>query len=270
MIKSAIFNAINFSDDFSRESKYFDTFLQRNQSILSTATAYLSFYFEPDEMPEAEPTGTIYFSNAKGTVLFSRPADHVIELEDGYIYFFSLSTLTAIPDHFYVKFSDSDEIIYSEKCRYVATADLYKENILTIIASNNDDRYGYVSTYPACGFFEFSEFNCRLFGNQKTIYNYSFGRQKILSSENFIKTRLTFVNLSMYQQNLLKTLCNCENVSINGVNYYLVSDFTELNKSEDNEICDLQAEFARVDQSFFMDGSNSMPGNLKPKDLFFR
>jgi hypothetical protein len=66
----------------------------------------------------------------------------------------------------------------------------------------------------------------------------------------------------MYQQNLLKWLCNCQNVSIDGVSYQLISDFTELEKDENSEICSLKADFVEVTQSFFASPALSMPKNV--------
>ena len=94
--------------------------------------------------------------------------------------------------------------------------------------------------------------------------------KKILSSENNIAKRLTFVNLSMYQQNLLKWLCNCENLLIDGVQYELISDFTELLSDENSEVKDLRADFIPTNQSFFGNGSGIAPQNVFPTEFFMK
>jgi len=118
------------------------------------------------------------------------------------------------------------------------------------------------------GFFQVSELNNKIHGVEKVEYSYSYGRKKILSAENFIKTRFTFLNLSMYQQNLLKWLCNCETLTINGVSYQLITDFTERNKDDLNEVCDLQADFIEVSQSFAIAGSSEKASSIAPNNLF--
>jgi hypothetical protein len=270
MIKPSIFNAINFSPDFTRESKYFDVNLQRVRNIFSMAAGYLSFYFKPDVMPGATPTATFTIRFDDGNTGTASQSG-VVVLTDGYVFFFELDLNYSVERgcYFQVTVDGYDDVIFSEKCRYIPDENLVAESIVTIIASNSDDTYGYISTYPACGFFEVSKLNENVFGNSKVEYNYSYGRKKILSSENFIKTRLTFQNLSMYQQNLLKVLCNCETLTIDGVVYYLVSDFTEKNKSDENEICDLQADFVLIsDPTFFATGSTSVPSSFEPTNLF--
>jgi len=72
----------------------------------------------------------------------------------------------------------------------------------------------------------------------------------------------------MYRQNLLKWICKCQTLTINGVAHYLVSDFVEKNKDENNEICDLQAEFVPVTQSNAITGATEAPSAIKPTNLF--
>jgi hypothetical protein len=272
MIKPSIFNAINFSPDFARESKYFDAKLQRVKCIYSLAEAYLSFFFVPDTMPGTAPTASLVANFDDGnTGIFSQAG--VVALTTGYVYFFKFSFDYSVERncYFQVSVTGYDDIIFSEKCRYIPDENLVDENVVTVIASNNQDAGGYLKTYPACGFFEVSKLNENVFGNSKVEYKYSYGRTKILNSENFIKTRLTFLNLSMYQQNLLKFLCNCENLTIDGVSYYLASDFTEKNKDENNEICDLQADFVLIsDPTFYATGSTSVPTSFEPTNLFIK
>jgi hypothetical protein len=271
MIKPSIYNALNFSNDFNRESKFFDAKLQRVKNIFSLADAYLSFYFKPSAMPEgAAPTATLTVDFNDGTV--TTGSSGVLTLTDGYIYFFEMAFNYSVERFgvFRLTMDGYDDIIFSEISKFIPAADLVTESIVKIIAYNNDATHGYLtSTYPACAFFEVSKLNENVFGNSKVEYKYSYGRVKILNSENYIKTRLTFNNLSMYQQNLLKFLCNCENLTIDGVGYYLASEFTEKNKNEENEICDLQADFVLIsDPTFFATGAAEMPGAIDPTNLF--
>lgn len=269
MLKPAIHNAINFSNDFNRESNFFDPDLQRVKNIASHSGGCLFFEFTPAKMPASAPNATLKMNFSDGTSI-SQIQTTVLEFDDHYIYvFLMLNTLYQLDFYYYLTVAGYYDILYSEQCRFYASANLETEKIISLVAYNNDSTHGYISeTYPATGFFQYSEFSNRVFGNEKVEYAYSYGRRKILSSENFIKTRLTFVNLSMYQQNLLKWLCNCENLYINDTAYYLVSDFTEKNKSDDNEICDLQAEFIPVNQSFFATGASETPGKLTKDNLF--
>lgn len=271
MIKSMPYNAVNFSSDFTRESKYFDPKLQRVVNVISPLEgAYLSFEYTPETMPDPVPVATLYFLKKDGSVSYSRPAAQTVELTDRIIYFAELNVIPSDADYMYFKIADIADTIYSEKIIVIEAADLNTENVIAITAYNNDDLHGYISTYPACGFFRVSELNGKIFGNEKVEYNYSYGRKLILSSENYIKTRFTFVGLSMYQQNLLKWLCNCQNLTINGVAYQLISDFTEKNKDENNEICDLQADFVEAEHSIPIVGATEMPTDIAPTNLFLR
>lgn len=274
MIKASIFNAVNFSDDFNRESEHFDPWLQRAKNFLSSSVAgevFLSFKYTPAVMPETAPAGLLALYSDSGffdTIASAR----VVELDDCLIYFFDPVSLID-SDNGFLLFSiiGVNDVLYSEKVNFVIASELSEKGIVKIQAYNNDETQGYISEdYPAAGFFKFSKFSCYLFGNEKTEYNYSYGKKMILDSEIFIKTRLTFVGLSMYQQNLLKILCNCQNLLINGVGYCLVSDFTEKNKSEENEICDLQAEFVEIDQEFFKAGSPAVASDLRIRNLFMK
>jgi hypothetical protein len=90
----------------------------------------------------------------------------------------------------------------------------------------------------------------------------------ILSSENQIIKRLTFLDLTMYNQNILKWLCNCENLFIDGVQYNLISDFMELAKDENSEICSLRADFIEANQSFFAKPATQLPTDVFPNQFF--
>jgi hypothetical protein len=277
MIKPSIFNAINFSPDFNRESKFFDASLQRKRNIYSSTPnpdyRFLSFFFKPDAMPEgAAPTAILRFYWGDSGSFSETGTSRVITLTDGYIYFFNMFQASEEVGKMYCRLTIAGytEACYSEECISYLHDELTENNIVEVVAYNNDETHGYISqTYPACGFFRVSEFNNKVFGVEKDEYSYSYGRKKILNSENYIKTRITFLDLSMYQQNLLKTLCNCENLKINGISYYLVSDFTEVDKNEENEICSLRAEFIEIaDTTFFGTGATEMPTDLDIKNLF--
>jgi len=272
MIKPSIFNAINFSNDFNRESKFFDPQLQRAYGLIANTAAYISFEFIPSVMPEAAPSANMYVRNSVTGNIETFLDSRAVTLVSSFVYSFYIPymDLTTGEYEFYVQVTGYNDIIFSEKCKAFSAADLIINSIIELKAYNNDETHGYISqTYPACGFFQVSEFNNKVFGVEKVEYSYSYGRKKILNAENYIKTRITFLDLSMYQQNLLKTLCNCENLKINGISYYLVSDFTEVDKNEENEICSLRAEFIEIaDTTFFGTGATEMPTDLDIKNLF--
>jgi hypothetical protein len=195
---------------------------------------------------------------------------HAIELTDRILYFFDLSDLVVTGEGFLMlQIENVDGALYSEMVDFVAVSALQDRNIVTVLAYNDDFRFGYLNTtYPSAGFFEFKDLTPKGLATNKVEYNYSFGRKKILRAENYLRKRLSFINLSMYQQNLLKFLCNTQNLYIDGVQYQLISDFTEVKKDEDNEICDLQAEFVSVAQKYTVQGATEIVTNYKPDNLF--
>ena len=141
--------------------------------------------------------------------------------------------------------------------------------ICEISAYNNDSRHGYLtSTNPAFGFFKFSKLKSDIFLTEKVEYEYSYSRKKILRAENQIAKRFTFHDLTMYDANLLKWLCNTENLFIDGVQYQLISDFTELESDLNSEILSLQADFVEVEQSFFATPSTKIPTNIFINQFF--
>jgi len=274
MIKTNQYSAIDFTSNLARKSKFFDPSLQRNYGIGTRITGgYISFYFKPDSMPGSDPTGKICTYYTDGLTVEVSVA-HTTKLTDAYIYYFSLTNALSVKTSkalCYLTFEVNGytDILYSEYVRFIPSGDLADDGIVTIIAYNNDATHGYItSSKPACGFFEVSELNNKILGIDKVEYSYSHGRKKILLSENYLKTRITFVNLGLYQQNLLKWLCNCENLTINGTVYQLVSDFTESNKDNLNEICDLQAEFVEVSPLYFIAGSSEMLFDIMSTNLF--
>lgn len=269
MIKPLIFNGVNFSDDFNRESRFFNPKLQRVKNIISPISGgYLGFEYTPSVMPETTPAATMYFIKEDGSVSYSQPSSHTTELTDRFIFFCHMNVVPVDVDSMYFKVDDTTEIIHSEKVRFVAAADLAENSIVKIIAYNNDDRFGYCSTYPAFGFFEVSELDRDKIGKDLTTYQYSYGRSKVLKPEIWFKKSLLFHNLSMFQKNALDILCSLQNKTINGVSVSLASEFTEENKDPLNEICNMRAEFVTTAQSFTIIGSTGVASQITPTDLF--
>ena len=266
MIYPSKYNGINFSYDFSRESNTFNFDNQRKKNIINSDNdvKYLSFFI--DTLAEGVVnTLEIISKLGKETLI----PENAIKLTNGWIYFYSILEVYTIPEEVYFKLTIGDDIIYSEIVDFKTNQFLTQNEICQITAYNNDSRHGYLTkTFPAFGFFKFSKLNSDFFINSKVEYEYSYGRKMILSSENNIGKRFTFLNLTMYQQNLLKWLCNTENLFIDGVKYQLISDFTELLADENSEIKDLRADFIPVEQSFFGQASTSLPKNIFTDQFF--
>jgi len=270
----AKYNGINFSYDFSRESQRYDFDSQRLKNTIkrNTEIKYLSFLStDPDHLISATLTAK---SEGADVVINS---DSEAEVTDGLLIFFKIPTNTLnLSENTYFKLDVTTDgggtiSIYSE-CfivkNFIGSTD---NEIFHITSYNNDNRHGYLTNaYPAFGFFKFSKLNSDIFINKKTEYEYSYGRRKILSSENNIGKRFTFLDLTMYQQNLLKWLCNSENLFIDGVKYQLISDFTELLADENSEVKDLRADFVEAEQSFFAIGSQTAPTNVFDGEIFMK
>lgn len=270
MIQSAFWNGIDFSGNFNRENSLFNFEAQRVKNVLNRMVdiKYLSFFYTGTE-PEMIHLKAI----SKEFELLFFPTEF-FEYNGGFFFNFEIPEdnlgIENSPTYFEVIIDESEKIcseIYNIK-----STDYFTENkIIHISAYNNDARRGIITEiYPAFGFFQTTGFNEDVFVNTKTEYEYSYNRKKILSSENNIAKRLTFVNLSMYQQNLLKWLCNCENLLIDGVQYELISDFTELLSDENSEVKDLRADFIPTNQSFFGNGSTIAPKNVFPTEFFMK
>jgi len=268
----AKYNGINFSYDFSRVSERYDFDGQRLKNIVSIEEIkYLSF-----ECSNNEYNRLIINYNDNG-YSYSIDPYSILSLTSSYIVFYKIDV-----DYLYESDnvniqcisgidSTDNESIYSEIFRIKPTSFLTQNEICKITAYNNDARHGYLTNaYPAFGFFKFSKLNSDIFINKKTEYEYSYGRRKILSSENNIGKRFTFLDLTMYQQNLLKWLCNTENLFIDGIRYELISDFTELLSDENSEVKDLRADFVEAEQSFFAIGSQTAPTNVFAGEIFMK
>ena len=261
MIYPAKYNGINFSYDFTRESNKYNFDNQRIKQIIpSDSFGALSFFVNDEVEPEVKKL-TIYGGDTETEII----PHSTTALNSGYIIFFNINStdLTYFRD-VYMSFRTEYEIIYSEICEVKHPEYLVENEICKIFAWNNNSKHGYATeALPAFGFFKFSKLKSDIFLNKKTEYEYSYGRKEILSSENQIAKRFTFLDLTMYQANLLKWLCNCENLYIDGINYQLASDFTEISSDENSEIMDLRADFIEVNQSFF-----SLPSITAPKNIF--
>jgi hypothetical protein len=189
------------------------------------------------------------------------------------IYEIYATSLNVNSDVYFSVSSTDDEgtitSIYSELYTIKSNDYLAENSIHKVTAYNNDNRHGYLNLQTkAFGYFTIEGYWSDIFVNNKVEYAYSYGRKMILSSENQIIKRLTFLDLTMYNQNLLKWLCNCENLFIDGKQYNLISDFTELGKDENSEICSLRADFVEANQSFFAQPSMQVPTDVFPNQFF--
>ncbi len=272
MIQSAFWNGIDFSGNFNRENALFNFEAQRVKNILPVATlGTLCFEVDNDEY------NSVFLINLSNGQRYETVPSYLMPYGFKYIAFFNVedTDFTANTDVYFEVRSGADASdytsLFSEIYRVKSPAYLTENRIAKLTAYNNDARRGFAtSVNPAFGFFQTTGFNEDVFVNTKTEYEYSYNRKKILSSENNIAKRLTFVNLSMYQQNLLKWLCNCENLLIDGVQYELISDFTELLSDENSEVKDLRADFIPTNQSFFGNGSGIAPNNVFPTEFFMK
>lgn len=266
MIQPAKYNGINFSYDFTRESLKYNFDNQRAKGYINRDGAIvLSFYSDTAETvaPSLKCIGKL------STVTITSHTD--LALGGGFVYFMTIAnnTLQAAGSTVYFQFSVNGLSVYSELYEIQNSAFFTSNEICKVLAYNNDSRHGYAtSTNPAFGFFKCSKLKSDIFLTKKVEYEYSYSRKKILSAENQIAKRLTFHDLTMYNANLLKWLCNCENLSIDGTSYQLISDFTELESDPNREIMSLQADFVEVTQSFFGSSSTKQPTNIFINNFF--
>jgi hypothetical protein len=242
--------------------------LQRQKNILpSESLFYLSFLVDFD-------ISNILTVNdiTKNTTHDINP-DSTIQIGDQFLLYFKIpaNALNIGSDVYFSVSSEADDgsitAIYSELYTIQSNDFLNANAIHKLTAYNNDNRHGYL-TNQTFGYFRIEGYWSDIFINNKVEYSYSYGRKMILSSENQIIKRLTFLDLTMYNQNLLKWLCNCENLFIDGVRYNLISDFTELARDENSEICSLRADFVEVNQSFFAQPSMQVPTDVFPNQFF--
>lgn len=271
MILAAKYNGINFSYDFNREIEGYNFNLQRKKCFVNRnkTVEFLSFITDIDvELGDCSLTAKYIGTNLSDSVI---EADSITEIGTQKIVYFSIAPDTVLNLWQNVQFvvDFSGEKIYSEICNVIDDDFAGENNIFHLIASNDDDRFGYLSN-EIFGFFEVSQFKSDFFINKKTEYEGTYGRKRILKSENQIGKRFVFKNLSMYQQNLLKFLCNCQNLSINGTDYYLISEFTEVLADPNSEIMDLQADFVEVNQSFFGEASTKPAKEILTNNFFMK
>jgi len=263
MIQPAKYNGINFSYGINRESEMFDFDRQRVRNILPAGVEikYLSFEFSGYL---TDPTPSLRIENIGINEYFINPSSSQI-IGANYIFYFEIAAdklLENVSARFEVISPVSNEKIYSEIYKVRAVEWMLQNEIMSFTAYNNDNRFGYL-TNQSFGFFNYSKVGSDFFATEKKEYEYSYSRKLILSAENQICKRFSFHNLTMYNQNLLKWLCNCQNLYIDGVAYQLISDFSESLNDKSSEILDLTADFVEVNHSFFS------AGNTKPAiDVF--
>lgn len=278
MLKTALHNGINFTGSANRASGLINFGLNSSKNIIprDVNIKYLLFYTNylisqislatltaKSENADVEFTGATLTDLATGTlIMFQIPANQLyvskstfFELKVNIEYDVEGETITAT------------ETIFSDVFEVQSIAKMKDAGWVHVTAKNNDNRHGFLAN-EAFGFFQKTGFNEDVFINKKTEYEYSYGRKKILSSENNIAKRLTFKNLSTYQQILLKWLCNSEILYIDGVQYELISDFTELLADENSEVKDLRADFVEVEHSSFATGSSLVPSDEFSKEFF--
>ena len=271
MIYPAKYNGINFSYDFTRESNKYNFGNQRIKNIIPHRNVkYLSF-LATDVIDDG--SNELYLISQSFGTKYLTPVSYTAEISTGnWLYYYELLEDDLNPDDtMYISFKVDSQTIYSELFLIKSTQYIAENEICEISAWNNNSKHGYVTeTLPAFGFFKFSKLKSDIFLNKKTEYEYSYGRKMILSSENQIAKRFTFLDLTMYQVNLLKWLCNCENLYIDEVEYQLASDFTEISNDENSEIMDLRADFVEFNQSFFSRPSTTSPKNIFTNNFFMK
>jgi hypothetical protein len=255
-------NGIDFSGSYARESDYYNFDKQRIKNLLpSQSIEYLCF----------EVTDPISIASASLKVISSLGTHTVLAtqrtIESNIVYFKLIADDLPIGEDICFVFSVDSYVIYSELYTVIDSASLTDIEICTVTASNSDNRHGYLAK-AAFGFFKVSKFKSDIFLNKKIEYEYSYSRKKILSSENKIGKRLTFKSLTMYNANLIKWLCNCETLTIDGVAMQLISDFTELETDANTETMSLQADFVEVSQFSVSGYSDQFPTDIKTKSFF--
>jgi hypothetical protein len=270
MIYPAKYNGINFSYDFTRKSNRLSFDLQRQKNVLpSQDLEYL--FFEDD----SNTGNTLTVHDVTLNKTYNEPPLSVTPVGSRYlvVYMIHAANLNVNSDvYFSVSSTNSDSTIstiYSELYT-IRDGDYFEAySIHKVTAYNNDNRHGYLNSQtPAFGYFIIDGYWTDIFANNKVEYEYSYKRKMLLSSENQIIKQLTFLDLTMYNQNILKWLCNCENLFIDGVQYNLISDFTELAKDDYNETCSLKADFVEANQSFFAQPSTRPPMDVFPNQFF--
>lgn len=268
-VKTAKYNGLNFSKLFLRESDVIDYSLQRKKNYLpASELKYLSFFVEGLTYAFELLSYKIYAVVDGLETSITADSYLGITSTSGIVFFvIPDSVLQENKDIYFVVRNSGVNTVYSEIYTVKSQEFCTENNILTITAKNDDNRHGYL-TNQAFGVFKTSGFGEDVFVNTKTEYAQSYNRKKILESENNIARRIVFEDLTRYDQNLLKWLCNCENLYIDGVQYQLITDFSDILNDNSSEIQDLQADFIEVEQSFFNAGSDFPAKNVFSKNMF--
>jgi hypothetical protein len=275
-IYSPFYNGIDFSGDFARASDLVNFDLQRVKGILpkDLPIKWITFFID---VASADITSAKLYARSK-TDIVEIPSDSLTDITGGTLISFQIEAdeMEASDCTYFemvvvgeVESTPFVESIFSEFYSIKSFSTMTSDVPVKVTATNNDNRHGFL-TNEAFGFFETVGLNEDFFINSKTEYEYSYGRKKILSAENNVGRRITFKNLSAYNQILLKWLCNCENLYFNGVKYELISDFTEVLNDDSIEIKDLRADFVLAEQSFFKVGSGTIPKNIFTKEFFIK
>jgi len=269
MIESVFYNGIDFSGNFARKNELINFDAQRVKNKLNRGIdiQFLSFLYsgEEPELIQLAAFGDL-------SPVYYYPSIVPIEVEAGkWLIQLTIDEDTLGNDgtDVYFKLTVDNDVIFSEIYEVQSPAYFATNNIKLLTATNNDNRHGFL-TNQAFGFFETVGFNEDFFINEKTEYKYSYSRSLTLSSENNTAKRITFKNLNMYNQILLKCLCNCNNLYIDDIKYELISDFSELLNDENTEILDLRADFIKSEQSFFATGSQIAPINVFARNFFMK
>ena len=264
MIYPSKHNGIDFSNRFNRSGNLQNFDLQRSKYILPRATEikHLSFYWDSQDPTDANLQ--IISKSGVQNIEFNASVE---EGSGTWIFFKIWDDELVVSGDFYMAVKIDGDIIYSEICSAQSTDYLLQNNIVHVTAKNENDKYGQLSR-EAFGFFRVNGLNTDIFLNKATVYEYSYNRKKILASENQIGKRLIFERLTMHQRNLIKWLANCNEFKINGVQYQLISEFSDVANDANSEIGDLQADFVEVAQKFYEEPSLAPPKNIFENNFF--
>lgn len=273
MIKTFPHNGINFSDSIARKSDVVNFDAQRKLDVINAGgLSALAFEVSSDE-GNALIINNI--TNGENEVITPSSAT---ELATSFIVFyeyldlFGSGSLVLSPNSvIYFEVQSGIDKIFSEYYQVRSSAYCIENDIVGISAYNSNSKRGFATeSTPAFGFFKISKLKHDVFLNEKVEYTYSYNRKKVLSSENAIAKRFTFLDLTMYQANLLKWLCNCETLKINGAEYQLISEFTEVEADPNSEIVSLQADFVAAEHSFAANPNTELPNFIFDNKFFIK
>jgi hypothetical protein len=253
------YNAIDFSkrkDDSNRVKNV----------LPSAGFRYISF-FGAGVVDETTAKITIHGSTA--TDVFASIAEDGANAGEWYFYFeFDTELTSYLDEDVYFSASVDGVSIYSEYYTIRSNEWMEANNWVTVLALNSDDRHGFLSRESTAFFKTSPKINDDFFINEEVVYEYSYNRKRILSSENSKAKRYTFEDLTLYNQILLRWLCKCETLAINGDEMQQISDFTEILADEKSEIKSLRADFVFETVDFFDNGETDAPSNIFTKQFF--